>query len=291
VAVRPRVPAELRTGVFRGSTAVQRGLLTPDELRGPAWTALFRDVHVAADQPVTHALRARAAAGVLRPGAVVIGRSAAVLWGVDLASAQDDVELALPPGAHPMRMPGVQARRVLLDPRHVCTRRGVLVTDPDATAVAVAGTLPLDDAVVAVDQLTSLGPADLTRVRALAEAGTGRGCRRARLACSLADGKAESPQETRIRLLLLRSGLPAPIAQYEVPRAGRRPLRLDFAWPERRLALEYDGQWHGDPGQLGKDRRRWNELGDAGWRIVFATAVDVHRPAELIARLGALLVP
>src|SRR3954471_1718843 len=114
------------------------------------WTALFRDVYVTADRPVTHALRARAAAGVLRPGAVVTGCSAAVLWGVDLATAADDVELALPSGAHPMRLPGARARRVQLDPRHVCTRRGVLVTDPDATAVAVAGTLPLDDAVAAV---------------------------------------------------------------------------------------------------------------------------------------------
>src|SRR3954468_12090293 len=98
------------------------------------WTALFRDVYVTADRPVTHALRARAAAGVLRPGSVVTGRSAAVLWGVDLATADDDVELVLPPGAHPMRMPGVRARRVLLDPEQVRARRGVLVTDPDATA-------------------------------------------------------------------------------------------------------------------------------------------------------------
>ena len=290
MVVHPRVPEELRNRVFRGSTVVQRGLLTSDELRGPAWTALFRDVYVAADLPVTHALRARAAAAVLRPGAVVTGRSAGVLWGVDLAAAGDDVELALPPDAHPMRVPGVRARRLQLDPRHVSRRRGVLVTDPEATAVDVAGTLPLDDAVVAVDQLTVSGPADLSRVRALAETGTGRNCRRARTACSLADGRAESPQETRIRLILLRSGLPAPIAQFEVPRVGRRPLRLDFAWPGHRIALEYDGLWHGEPGQLSKDRRRLNELGDAGWRVVFATAVDVHRPAEPISRLSMLLL-
>jgi hypothetical protein len=284
-----RQPEDLRDAVFRGSWAVRRRLVTPDELRGPTWTALFRDVYVAADRPVTHALRARAAAGVLRPGAVVSGRSAAVLWGVDLATATDDVELTLPAGAHPMRMPGIRARRTLLDPRHVGRRRGVLVTAPDATALAVAGALPLDDAVVAVDRLTVHGPADLTRVRALAAAGTGRNCCCARLACSLADGRAESPQETRIRLLVLRSGLPAPVAQFPVPRPGRRPLRLDFAWPGHRLALEYDGLWHGEPGQLPKDRRRLNELGDLGWRVVFATAADVHRPADLIARLSAVL--
>src|SRR3712207_6275574 len=110
------MPEELRRAVFRGSWAVRRGLLTPDELRGPAWMALFRDVYVGAHRPVTHALRARAAAGVLRPGAVVTGRSAAVLWGLDLATADDDVELTLTPGAHPMRMPGIRARRLLLEP-------------------------------------------------------------------------------------------------------------------------------------------------------------------------------
>jgi hypothetical protein len=289
VDVRPRVPEELRRQVFRGSTAVHRGLITADQLRGPAWTAVFRDVYVSADVPVTHALRARAAAAVLRPDAVVTGVSAAVLWGVDLAGPDDDVELTLPPGGHPMRMPGVRARRAVLDPRHVCPRRGVRVTDPETTAVAIASTLPFDDAVVAVDRLTVSGLAALPLVRALAEAGTGRGCRRARLVCAQADGKAESPQETRLRLLVVRCGLPVPVAQFPVPRAGRRPLRLDFAWPEHRVALEYDGLWHAEPGQLGRDRRRLNELLDVGWRVVFATAADLHRPADLIGRLTRLL--
>ena len=88
---------------------------------------------------------------------------------------------------------------------------------------------------------------------------------------------------------MLRSGLPTPVAQLPVLGEWGR-LRLDFAWPERRVALEYDGLWHGDPGQLGKDRRRLNRLGDAGWRVVFATAADLHHPAELIGRLTALLV-
>jgi very-short-patch-repair endonuclease len=288
VVVVPRVPEQLRNRVFRGSTVVRQGLLTPDELRGPAWTALFRDVYVSAGRPVTHALRARAAAGVLRSDAVVAGVSAAVLWGVDLAGPDDDVELTLPPDAHPMRMPGVRARRAALDDRHVCTHRGVRVTDPEATAVAVAGRLPLDEAVVAVDLMTVNGLAVLPLVRALAQAATGPGCRQARRACSLADGKAESPQETRLRLLLGRSGLPAPVAQFPVPTARGR-LRLDFAWPERRVALEYDGLWHGEPGQLGRDRQRLNRLGDAGWRVVFATAADLHRPAELLGRLRSLL--
>ena len=286
------MPADTRAllrGVFRGSVAVRRGLVTPDDLRGPRYRALFRDVHVAADVPVTHALRARAAAGVLRPGAVVTGRSAAVLWGVDLAGPEDDVELTLPPDAHPVRAAGVRVRRAVVDPRRVCAHRGVQVTGPVATTVALAAALPLEEAVVAVDRMTASGVAALAEVRALADVQVGRGCRRARAACALADGLAESPQETRLRLLLGRSGLPPAVAQFTVGGPAGFVARVDFAWPELRVALEYDGAWHGEPGQFAKDRQRLNRLTAAGWRVVFVTAADMFRPDELIARIGALL--
>jgi very-short-patch-repair endonuclease len=277
-------------GVFRGSVAVTRGLVTPDELRGPRYRALFRDVHVTADVPVTHALRARAAAGVLRPGAVVTGRSAAVLWGIDLAEPEDDVELTLPPDAHPVRTAGVRVRRAVLDPRRVCSHRGVRVSDPVSTTVALAGSLPLEEAVVAVDRMTFSRVAGLAEVRALAGALAGRGCRRARTACALADGLAQSPQETKLRLLLWRSELPAPVAQHRVVHGGRFVAEVDFGWPEHRVAVEYDGLWHAEPGQFAKDRRRLNRLTAAGWRVVFVTAADLHRPDELLARIAALLV-
>jgi hypothetical protein len=47
-----------------------------------------------------------------------------------------------------------------------------------------------------------------------------RGIGRLRSALALVDAGAESPQETRTRLLLVRSGLPAPRAQIEVRTYG-----------------------------------------------------------------------
>ncbi|MCZ2825194.1 MULTISPECIES: endonuclease domain-containing protein [unclassified Modestobacter] len=285
----PRIPDELRGRVFRGSVALRRGWLTPDELRGPTWRALFHDVYVEASLPVNHALRAHAAAAVLRPGGVVTGRSAAVLWGVDLAAATDDVEITLPPGAHPVRLPGLRVRRALLDDGDVCLRRGVRVTVPEATAVALARSLPLDDAVIAVDQLTSGGLASLPLVRELAGRATGAGSRRARQACALADGLAESPQETRLRLVIVRGGLPAPVAQLRVVHEGRFVARVDFGWPVQRVAVEYDGLWHAEPGQFARDRARLNRLQAAGWRVVFVTAADLKDPPRLIATIAAAL--
>ena len=283
------VPTSLRGRAFRGSLAVRAGLLTPNQLRGPACRAGFRDVHVDATVPDSHAFRARVAARLLLPGAVVSGLSAAVLWGVDLADVRDDdVELVLPPGTHPRRIAGVRGRRVLLDAADVRTRAKVPVTSPTSTALRVAALLPPDDAVVAVDRLARAGVVDLDSLRAAADV-PGRGSVRVRAACARADGLAESPQETRLRLLMCRGGLPAPVAQYVVRDGGGFVARVDFGWPEHRVAVEYDGVWHAEEGQFARDRRRLNRLQAAGWRVVFVTAADLRDPVRLVAAIASAL--
>ncbi|MGY1802618.1 hypothetical protein ACI78T_04965 [Blastococcus sp. SYSU D00922] len=245
-------------------------------------------MYVHAAVPVTHALRVRAAC-LLLPDAVVTGRSAAVLWGVDLADVGDDVEVTLPPAAGPRRLPGLRARRADIPPEHRWHRGGLPVTTPEATAVRLAASLPGDDAVVAVDRMIASGIVDLAPVRAVAASGRGPGSARARAVCGLADGLAESPQETRLRLLLLRSGLPEPVAQFRVMDGDGFVARVDFAWPDRKIALEYDGLWHAEDRQFARDRRRLNRLRAAGWTVVFVTAAELHRPVELIASIAAAL--
>ena len=282
------VPPLLRTDVFRGSTAVRAGLLTRRQLDGPTWRRMFRDVYVHAAVPVTHSLRA-IAASVLLPDAVVTGCSATVLWGADLAGADDDVEVTLPPTAHAHRVPGLRARRAALAPDQRTRRSGVPVTTAAATALRLAACLPVDDAVCAVDHLIATGVVDLEPVRRLAARTRGPWSARARAVCDLADGLAGSPQETRLRLLIGRSPLPAPVAQHRVMSQGRFVARVDFAWPDRKVALEYDGLWHAEPGQFARDRQRLNRLRATGWQVVFVTAADLHRPAELLARIAEAL--
>ena len=263
-----------------------QGLLTPAQLRSTAWRPLFRDVYVDATIPDTHRLRARAAAAVLLPGAVVSGASAAVLWGVDLAGPADDVEVTLPPGSNPRRQPGLIVRRAPLPDRDVCSRAGVRATTAEATALRLAGSPPRDDAVIALDRLLAATVVDLAALRARAEP-PGAATARVRAACALADGLAESPQETRLRLLMKRGRIPTPVAQYVVRHENRFVARVDFAWPELKLAVEYDGSWHGEKSQFPKDRRRLNELQRAGWRVVFVTAADLHDTARLLATIRA----
>jgi very-short-patch-repair endonuclease len=66
--------------------------------------------------------------------------------------------------------------------------------------------------------------------------------------------------------------------------------RVDLAFPEHRLAVEYDGAWHGQVGQLARDRRRPNRLTATGWRVLFVTAADLRDPDALVARVAAALV-
>jgi hypothetical protein len=293
VAAVTRIPARppaLRGKVFRGSTQVRAGVLSPAQLRSSAWRRLFPDVYACASLPVTHHRRARAVAGLLLPGAVLSGRSAAVLWGVDAAGPEDPVECTLAPTRRCGAVRGVHVTRRQLPDGDVVHRHGVLVTTPLRTALDLARIQPPDEAVVQLDQFLRSRLVTLAELRMAAAASTGPGCRAIRQAADRADGLAQSPQETRVRLLLHASSLPRPIAQHVVHDAeGRFVAQLDFGWPEQKVALEYDGVWHGQAQQVGKDRRRLNRLTAAGWTVIFVTAEDMRDPIVLLARIEAAL--
>jgi G:T-mismatch repair DNA endonuclease (very short patch repair protein) len=221
---------------------------------------------------------------------VVTGRSAAVLWGLPVAGADDDVELTVPPGSTVCRVPGITVRRRMLETGDVTEQRGVRLTTAATTAVDLARTGPLDDAVVMIDRIVQARATDLKRVRATAARATGRGCRQVREAAALADGLAQSPPETRLRLLLHRSGLPRPVAQFTVRDTAGFVGRVDFAWPDRKVVVEYEGAWHGEsPQQVDADRARLNRLIAAGWTVVFVTAADMRRPQVVLARIADAL--
>lgn len=44
--------------------------------------------------------------------------------------------------------------------------------------------------------------------------------------------------------------VPPPVPQFQLRHEGRFVACVDLAYPERKLAIEYDGLWHGGAGQL-----------------------------------------
>jgi very-short-patch-repair endonuclease len=93
--------------------------------------------------------------------------------------------------------------------------------------------------------------------------------------------------ESEARLIMIDGGLPELVLQYEVVDVGDRTWRLDFAWPEYRVAAEYDGvAWHSGADAFFRDRRRYSALQELGWSIVSIVAEDVrYRPCELVRRV------
>ncbi|MFG3689926.1 hypothetical protein [Micromonospora sp. NPDC047740] len=73
---------------------------------------------------------------------------------------------------------------------------------------------------------------------------------------------------------------------------GAFVARLDLAWPEFKVAVEYDGRWHDDPEQFHRDRRRLNRLLGAEWIVLHVTAKRLRDdfeglPAEVRTALRA----
>lgn len=284
-------PDPLQGRVFLGSWAVRRGILTADQLRSHAWRRLRRDVYADARLPHDHRVLVWGVSLVAPAGAVFGGLSAVVLAGGDaFATAADPVEVVLPSDLRWRPGEGVRVSSSSSVDDVVRDRHGLSRTGPVRTAVDLVRRSGLEDGVVLLDRLVDAGLADLSAVRsAAAELPRGRGSKLAREVTRLADGLAQSPQETRLRLLISRAGLPPPIAQFRIFDDEGFIARADFAYPDRRIALEYDGIWHGEPGQFAKDRRRLNRLTAAGWRVIFVTAADLLRPERLLARLVAEL--
>ena len=100
---------------------------------------------------------------------------------------------------------------------------------------------------------------------------------------------AESPMETRLRWVLVRSGVPPPQVQAELTDGdGRFLARVDMYYASARLVVEYDGSIHRD--RLFADDRRQNQLVNAGYTVLRFTSADMQSPELIVAQVrGALM--
>jgi len=304
-----RAAADRRFGVFTAAEARLAGY--PDsEIRGAAssgrWVRLRRGVYVTAadharleERGLRHTVDCLAVLATL-PGreAVVSHTSAARLRGWPLRRGlertvrlTDPVQWRRGEGYVVSRAPLTAADRTL--------RAGVPMTSPARTLVDCAREWPLDDAVVAMEAALLRGhttPSDLTS--AVAAARHWPGTPRAARAVSLADGRAESPLETRGRLSIIGSGLPVPQLQVEIRHRGALLAVVDGWYEEAAVAVEFDGRLkYTDPwrdrnaGQvLWEEKRREDELRSLGIRFVRIADADVERRwAPVAGRLRDLL--
>jgi hypothetical protein len=213
------------------------------------------------------------------PVAVCLG-TAAALHGFDTEDTRG-LHILDPVGHHLRSSEGLYVHRREGAP--LTSIGGRLVTEPDWTAIEVARVLRRPRALAALDAALRSGSCSSSQLWTAAEQQAGRrGIVVVRELIDVANGLAESAMESEARLVMMDGGLPGPVLQYEIVDRHGRLWRLDFAWPEARLAVEYDGvDWHSDPDALRRDRQKRAALTEMGWMLISIVADDVRRTPDL----------
>jgi very-short-patch-repair endonuclease len=216
--------------------------------------------------------------------AVASHRSAARLWGLLGDDGLVEISVLRPKGPKPADVVWHRSRDLLS--RHTTVRAGIPVTNPMRTLVdlgAVVKPWVVEDA---LDRGLSRRLFPLSAVEwvlhDVARPGR-RGCGVLRTVLderALGAAPPDGLLEPRMARLLRDQDLPPAVFQHAIPGLG---ARVDFAYPDARLAIEVDGyEVHGTPRAFTADLQRQNRLVIAGWTVIRFTWVEVVRhPAKV----------
>jgi hypothetical protein len=127
----------------------------------------------------------------------------------------------------------------------------VLVSTPWQAFADLASTgTDLVDLVVAGDSLVKAARIAPEAIVEFAQRWNGRGAKVARRAARLIRAGVDSPQETRLRLLVVLAGLPEPEVNWVIwDENGHWVRRYDMCYRKYKLVLEYDGRLHAESDQ------------------------------------------
>jgi hypothetical protein len=231
-------------------------------------------------------------AACLATDGVASHRSAAALFGLRGFERYRQVVEITVEGRRAPRLPGVHAHTVnKLEP----TKVGVIpVTMPRQTLVDLAHVEPR----LAEGALNHALGLELVRlpalVRYLGDLGRRPGSARLRELVELqikGERPTESWLEDRVLEFMRGCGLPEPVRQFWLHLPNDRRIRFDFAFPERRAAVEADSRlWHITPADRRRDAERDQAARLFGWSVIRVTWLDLEeQPVATARRLG--LVP
>ncbi len=167
--------------------------------------------------------------------------------------------------------------------------QGVRCATAGETVMACARDLGLLDVVVLMDSALHLGHATRDELDAIAQRRR-RGAPRMRAALALADGRAESPWESLLRILHVCSGVEVEPQHELFDERGAFVARGDLWLPGTRVFHEYDGGEHRRQAQQRKDLKRDRRIGHADWLRRGYTADDVLHQGVAILRDADLSV-
>jgi very-short-patch-repair endonuclease len=169
---------------------------------------------------------------------------------------------------------------------------GLPLSRPERAWCELGVLLTIPELVAAGDWLINVR-SPLTSAEALADAlrryPDRRGKRKLRVAGDLLDGRAESPKESELRVILVRAGIRGLETNWPV-RIGQLNFRIDLAIPSLRVAFEYQGDYHRDREQWRRDMTRISRFESEEWYVFQFNADDLRNDAELVARVQKVLL-
>jgi len=242
-------------------------------------------------------LRTRAAAALLVAGdrAVLTTHTAALLFGCTAAEA-GEIHVLVGYDRQIRRAPSMVFHQGLFDEQDVVDLDGLRVHALEPAVADLLCRARRRTALACMDQALALTPR-FERAEFRAEVlhriltrRDPRGRRRGEILLLLASGLAESPAESWMLLGFFDFGLPIPAQQVPVlDLDGHERYRLDFAWEEARVAVEYDG-YAAHVDRAAADSARQADLERRGWTVLRADAEDLRDPSRLHAAVHAALV-
>ncbi|GAB2631293.1 type IV toxin-antitoxin system AbiEi family antitoxin domain-containing protein [Nocardioides ginkgobilobae] len=186
------------------------------------------------------------------------------------------------------------------DVHDVTRRNGHWITTPIRTALDVASVLPREAAVCTLDWFLNQSLVTRDELSAALERRTQwQHHLDVMVKLDATSAESESVGESRARLLFQDHGLPRPVLQLDLFEPdGTFIGRVDFAWPERKVIVEFDGKVkyreHRRPGEsveeaVMREKRREDRLRAQGWLVVRMTWQDLEHPGQFVARLRTLV--
>ena len=258
------------------------GELTRHELR-TFYRRLHPDVYAPKRAELTLEDRIAAAWLWSRRRGVVCGLAASALHGAKWVDTDVPIELVSPNHRAPA---GVITRNTTLSDDELINRGSMKMTTVERTAFDLARSGGVRQAVARLDALAAATHYKDEDVRELARRHPRvREVRRLDGVLDLVDAGAESPQESRVRLLLMDNGFPRPATQIPVPGPDGLPrYYLDMGWEDIMVAVEYDGEHHRkDTPSYRRDIVRLEYIQSLGWIVV--RVVAGNRPREVVERV------
>lgn len=242
--------------------------------------------------PMTHDMRLLAAVLAAGPDAVLSHRAAAALHGFpDVRRVRPEVTT---PHTDLPLLHGVDVHRaVRLRPFERTVVRGIPVTAKGKTALDYCALTPFHIAQEVIAQAVVMKVLAPEAIVTTLERSTGRGVRGTTtlrgVGLTLDELRdLESVLELHGAQQIELARVPPPVRQHELVCSDGRAVRLDLAWPELRVGLDWDGKrWHGTPARKRRTRERhesivasdWAHL-QYGWADVHDTPVDMRHEVE-----------